>query len=268
MFDISNLRILVLNISNVCECRCKYCPNSITEYKKRTQKYKNYMTIDDIILIKDHLKSIEYSGEISITGFGEPFKNPEFLDICKELSCFDNIKIISSGIKNGKLQKNIMKEVIKIYGYNTLEISLHNKEYYTNKNIYYEIKNLNIKGVKIRNHDTEDPNNILIVNNRAGALSNTNSIRNRSCYYPFYELCIDTDGRYLMCAHNWDRYDSNINIKDINIKEYFCNYMQKYRYKLYKDDKNKDFLPCKMCNTNGKIEGYKEFSDWIKEFID
>lgn len=263
MQNINNLKVIVLNISNSCYVKCKYCPNGHNIH------HEHLFLEDKKIITKlcDYMEEIDYHNELSITGFGEPITNYLCMDICryikKRMENRIKYKFITSGIDFDGFNKDKIKELVDLFGNDVVELTVHNQEFYFNQESYYDILDFHMKGVKIRNHDTNNSNNTLKANNRGGALYVPKNKRCRACYYPFYEICIDTNGDYICCAHNWLRTGYYNNIMDMSIKEHFCNYLDIYREVLYKDN-IKDISPCKDCNTDGKLIGEEEMTEWVK----
>ena len=143
-------------------------------------------------------------------------------------------------------------------------------EGYTIQEIYGEDK------IKIRNHNPYDKDNTLIFNNRNGALYDYNEIYNtkncnpnfdKLCYYPFYEIMIDSDGKYRFCAHDWNRkIDFLKDVFNCSIEDFFINDMDIIRRNIVTNNKRMENL-CGQCDANGRLHGENNFIIFKKEGI-
>ena len=269
MFTIKDLKMVVINVSNVCNLKCPYCPNREDNFRKTNLYYGDYMSIKTIKKIKESLDKIDYKGEVSITGFGEPLLNPHICEICEIMGKYKpnlltNGTIIYDGFDNYAILKEKTHPIV----------TLHNEEAYGGK---YSLKALEgyfwllewQDGFEIRNHNTNDENNTLIANNRGGLLDDIKSTPKRHCYYPFYEIFIDIDGSYLICAHDWGRRSrmKRVDIYHMDIEEYFLDKyspVQVYREEI-KNGHRDMIIPCRLCNADGEIEGEKEYNHYCTQ---
>lgn len=269
MLTINDLKTVVINVSNVCNLKCPYCPNREDSFRKSNLYYGDYMSIKTIKKIKESLDKINYTGEVSITGFGEPLLNPHIDEILKIMEKYKpnlltNGTIIYDGKSNYALLKNASHPIV----------TLHNEEAYGGKyglialKGYFTLLELG-DDIEIRNHDTNDENNTLIANNRGGVLDDIESTPKRHCYYPFYEIFIDIDGSYLVCAHDWNRRSriKRVDIYHMDIEEYFLDKyspIQVYREEI-KNNHRDMIIPCKLCNADGEIEGEEAYNHYCTQ---
>ena len=86
------LRIIEVNLSNVCNFKCPFCPQS----KDWPIKDPKFMSLDTAKEIAKQLKSFNFQGYICTAGFGEPALNPQFMEILEAFKGF-NIVIVSNG---------------------------------------------------------------------------------------------------------------------------------------------------------------------------
>lgn len=131
------------------------------------------------------MSEINFNGYICIAGHGEPTLNPNIYSILNELKKF-NLILVTNGL--------VDVDWNKISNYAKIKISLHDD------------KNLNFIQSKLKNIDYDLRDHTvgsqeLFKNNRAGFFNEIDeNLRTRKCYYPFYEVFIDTDGYYRLCA--------------------------------------------------------------------
>ena len=277
------------------------------KYKKENSKkddhfITNFLLTKTAYKIRERLNEIKYDGLISLNGFGEPLLNPNLNDIVK---CFKGFKtnIITNGIYLTKVKNNtilatindneietiIDKDKIELIldNISTIEITLHSSLDYSlsagidNDKSYYRpfYKIQEIYGedkIKIRNHNPYDKDNTLIFNNRNGALYDYNEICNtkncnpnfdKLCYYPFYEIMIDSDGKYRFCAHDWNRkIDFLKDVFNCSIEDFFINDMDMIRRNIVTNNKRMENL-CGQCDANGRLHGENNFIIFKKEGI-
>lgn len=239
------IRIVVLNICEECQFQCPSCPRSMG-YPNR----KIYMDIKTVRKIRERLDEIHFKGMISISGMGEPGLHPDLLEICSILYPYP-IKIITNGFSDADY------EHISLYA--NIYISIHNTMHFP----YLKKKFADIN-VVFRNHDIMSDRCELIQTNRGGWIDK-NTIDN-SCYFPFYKICIDYDGSYLLCPDDWNRNSkkSDINIYTTDIKTYFCDYLKPVKQVLLSEGRIKK--PCSQCSANGILMGDKIIEEYLCRF--
>lgn len=258
MYDISCLRYIVISICDICNQKCTMCPHSIDEWSLSNT---DIMTIDTVKKLKERLDEIHYKGIVSISGMGEPLLNPDIKEILDILSRDKEytLHIVTNGIclleKDNDLIYYLINKCDKI------SISIHDMKNYYDK--FKEYKNLSNK-IELRNHDINDSNSTIYATNRGGTLSR-NSIRKRKCYYPYYEICIDCLGRYLLCAHDFNKKSliKDYDIYNIGIDEYFLDKMKYRKEEMYTTD-IQCFEPCIYCDCNGLMDGKEEYDKFVE----
>ena len=112
----------------------------------------------------------------------------------------------------------------------------------------------------------------LILSNRAGSvifsdlpLEPLDEPLTRKCFFPFYKMMIDYDGRVLLCSHDWVK---NLHGGDLNlqgIEEIWTGRtMQRVRQCLSVG--NRSFKPCAGCDVDGTLNGRSAFDNWLDAF--
>ena len=113
----------------------------------------------------------------------------------------------------------------------------------------------------------------LKLNNRSGVIDwigfedhDIEKLKGTPCYYPFYKLFIDWDGKALFCSNDWGKeiIVGNL-VKEKLFDVWFSDKMYEIRKKLSVGDRN--FSPCKSCSVNGQLFGKKSF-DLINEYYE
>lgn len=243
--DIDCLRIIELNLSNVCNLRCPFCPQS-RGWKNNTL---NFMSLETAKIISEQLNDINFKGYICTAGFGEPSLNPQWKEI---LNMFSNFNIVV--VSNGQAPKEDWEDITKIA---QIKISVHDWE---NIEKYKEkFKNTN---AWFRNHDAINPK--MNIYNRGGYLWEPKERTERICNLPFYKIFIDSDGSYLSCEADWQRKSGNssFNVKSITIKEFFINNLRDTRKRMLSKGGRQNLESCKFCDIQGDLTGLKFREYW------
>ena len=244
------LRAITIDIANICNMHCPFCPIG-NGWKS---KYPNFISLQTIQLLKKQLDEIKYKNNIVLAGKGEPTLHPKFIEILRLLS---NYKLIL--ITNGSIKDNEYWKIVSSYC-NCIKVSCHEWEKLND----YKFRFSNIKNVIFRNHDVKTPE--LTITNRGGVLQHFSNIAlDTCCNYPFYHLTIQTDGTYEYCNQNWneDAVHTMKQLADVNIADYFCNYMDEIRKNLA-ENRRQCCKYCKNCSCNGSLIGQKFVDFWKK----
>ena len=129
-YDINCLRYIVLNICNMCNCRCRICPQSLEPYR---ENHKNeIMDVDTAWILKKRLDGINYKGIVSISGMGEPTLNIYLKEILKILSKNREYKlwIVTNGLRLLGEDKYILNVLLEYC--DRIDISIHDMDKYYN----------------------------------------------------------------------------------------------------------------------------------------
>lgn len=256
--------IIEFSLTELCNRKCKFCPRYNPKiYPNRDE----HMEIDLYKKIFKELNELGYKDTISYSGFGEPMlykhmdeaieiarkycpdseicmnTNGDFLDVEKTRMYIDEgLSVLKISLYDGSEKVAPFKEMIKKAGLNEDQ---------------YELR------VRFL---SEDDNFGLILSNRGGTVDDNlcpaldEPLKNR-CYYPFYMIYIDYDGKVLICSHDWFK---KLVVGDLNkqtIMEIWNSYkMNEIRSRLEKKDRN--FEPCNVCNVNGTMYGQKKYESW------
>ena len=241
--QIDCLRIIELNISNICNLKCPFCPQS-----KDWNPSRDFMSLDTVIEISKQLKDFNYQGYICIAGFGEPSMNKNLLNILKVLKDFHLVLVT-----NGSLNKEELEEISSLA---QIKVSVHNikqidffKEKFKNTNAWF------------RNHDIVNPE--MNIYNRGGYLWKPKERIIRPCNFPFYKLFIDVDGYYLRCEADWSHRSKKINnIFNTPIKKFFVEELEEDRKLMLSPEGRQSFSSCKDCDIQGTLTGQKFIDFW------
>jgi len=205
------------------------------------------MSLDTLDIFLQRCKEENYLEEIHFTGFGESLCHPNIEEI---LSLLKNKKLPNfiNLTTNGDLFKKIHPSKLYENGITHITVSCYDGqeqyEYFNNtlketSNSYY-IRKL------WKNYISE--NNFL---DRTHKSLNTSG----SCFFPFYKMFIDYDGRVLLCSNDWFRQTNfNLNIINFSLQEiWYSNQLSQYRQQLLQSKRLSS--PCSTCNVNGTLIG-------------
>lgn len=250
-------RILELNVSNLCNFKCPFCPQSFG-FNPSTK----FMDIEVIKKVPEQLNNVlndKFKGFVCLAGFGEPTLHPQFMDILKLLKDF-KVQLVTNGSYNSDLWEYISNNYPNVL----LKVSVHEWDKFEE----YKERFKNCKRVVFRNHDMKKPNMNLY--NRAGNVPLNEKPTTRMCNYPFYKLMIDIDGSYLCCEADWTGSSkTNNNVFNLDITDYFLNILSKNRIEMLKEGGRQNItsnICCKKCSINGMLCGSK-FVDYFKNLI-
>lgn len=243
------LRIIELNLSNICNLRCPFCPQS----KGWKNNKVDFMDVETAQLIAEQLKSFNFKGYICTAGFGEPSLNPNWKEILHLFSDF-NIVVVSNGQapqEDWEDITNIAQIKISVHDWNNIE---KYKEKFKNTNAWF------------RNHDVIKPK--MNIYNRGGFLWEPKEVTSRVCNLPFYKIFIDCDGSYLSCEADWNRKsgDEKFNIRDIPIEKFFTETLMGRRILMLGKAGRQNLPACQYCDIQGDLTG-KKFKKYWEERI-
>ncbi len=248
-----------LSLIDVCNRSCSFCPKSDASIAPDTHQMMNRKIIDKI---HDDLKEIDYKGSIALCGYGEPLLHKDINYITQKLSKVASVEIITNGdVLSSKLLQNLYlskasKVVISMYD------GPEQIEKFTKM-----AKNANVPEEMIILRDRwygDDKDFGVKLTNRSGTIKSGNQVSlgtYSKCYYPSYQFLIDWNGNVFLCPQDWQRRHAMGNVMQESIFDVWIGkIMTKYRKNLLKGKRCDS--PCKECNADGTLLGYKHAKIW------
>ena len=248
-----------LSLIDVCNRKCVFCPKSNEDVAPDTYQQMSRAIIDKI---HDQLAEINFSGTLSLCGYGEPLLHKDINYIVKKLSNIGKVEIITNGdpLTSKKLQELYLakasKVVVSMYdGPEQIEkfekISLQAnvpKEILILRDRWYD--KYNDFGVKLTN--------------RAGTIIEGEQEKlgkYKKCFYPTYQFLIDWNGSVFLCPQDWQRRVSMGNMMQETLFEIWTGkIISKFRKNLVLG--NRCDNPCSKCNADGTLLGVNHAKKW------
>jgi len=251
---IEALRSIEINLTDACNRSCVFCPQSVRAWSKKGAQFSAELAAH----LNTSLRNIDYNGQISLTGFGEPALHRNLPDIARIISNGVELGWLEVNTNGDMLTRNLGLELIDA-GVTHFTISLYDadtsdtfRERFADQRVELSFKHY------------YNPENTSMFINRVEQASGIEPLRiTRRCNYPFYRLMIDVDGSVLMCSNDWNRSTNMGNITEETLEEIWLNdKFSQYREMLHNG--LRDVSPCEGCNINGLVYGeqsYKQFYD-------
>lgn len=248
-----------LSLIDVCNRSCSFCPKSDASVAPDTHQMMNRKIIDKI---HDDLKEIGYRGSIALCGYGEPLLHKDINYITQKLSKVASVEVITNGdVLSSKLLQNLyLSKVSKVV------ISMYDGPEQIEK-FTKMARNANVPEEMIILRDRwygDDKDFGVKLTNRSGTIKSGNQVSlgtYSNCYYPSYQFLIDWNGNVFLCPQDWQRRHAMGNIMQESIFEVWTGkIMTKYRKNLLKGKRCDS--PCKECNADGTLLGYKHAKIW------
>ena len=272
--DIPLFSFIELNINEICNRVCPFCPRSNPE------QYPNqniHMSVELAKNIAEQLADINFTGIVNISGTGEPLLTKHVVDIVKQFGDKGiHIEIVTNGDmlvskKGSKLIKDLYSAglcqfVVSMYDgpeqideFNTLFASCDiDKGSYSLRDRWYD--------------ESEDYG--LLYTNRAGNIGfeHLSDISKQklmksgksACFYTHYSMMIDWNGDALLCCQ--DMYNRTVNfgnVKDKSLVDIWTDAkLTEFRNKLKNGERS--LSPCSNCNANGQVFGINHMQAWGK----
>tara|TARA_X000000950_G_C13902180_1_gene655340 strand:+ start:1795 stop:2661 length:867 start_codon:yes stop_codon:yes gene_type:complete len=248
-----------LSLIDVCNRKCVFCPKANEDIAPDTYQSMSRMMIDKI---HDQLSEINFSGTVSLCGYGEPLLHKDINYIVEKLSKISKVEIITNGdvLTSKKLQALYLSKVSKVL------VSMYDgpeqiekfekiareanvpKETFILRDRWYD--KYNDFGVKLTN--------------RAGTISEGNQDeinKYKKCFYPTYQFLIDWNGNIYLCPQDWQRRMPMGNMLQETILEIWTGkIISKFRKNLIKG--NRCDKPCTKCNADGTLLGKNHAEKW------
>ena len=255
------LRTIELNISELCNRVCSFCPRSDpTVYSNQ----KLFMSTLTGLELGNQLAECGFDGEIHITGFGEPMTHPNIFELLLSINKHWNrhIEITTNGDRleskptliSQLFDSGIRRLTIDSYDGEAQYIRYHDMMQSYPKQLW-----------RIRNH-YDDPNknkdelmSEYNFNNRAGNSSKAETNQNK-CYLPFYKTMIDWNGDLVLCCNDWQRSAGKFgNIKETSLRDlWMSDAIVNIRRQLSQGVRKGP--ACGSCNIGGMAFGEKSFT--------
>ena len=243
---------LAVNIVNVCNRKCNFCPYH-SKYLKKTvhntwfrkqPEYINYVKFANFIKKLGSFREMIKS--IAITGKGEPLKHPDILNFCQLLnfhklpfSITTNGDYVTDKILYNLLSFKYLTGIrVSLYDTESIETWIERREKY-NKISLFNQTGIEVDGIQtgytVQNEGTED---------FCTMPKDFNKIE--YCKAPFSFLTINTDGSVVPCYS----YHEIGNINDSFLKLWNGKKIRKYRKDAMKMQCT--MSDCKNCGINIK----------------
>ena len=268
---LNSLVVIEINLTELCNRKCVFCPRVDPEIFPNRNLH---MSLELSEKIASNLKKINYQGRLSFSGFGEPFLTKNFFDHLKTYKKFLINNNLETNTNGDKLTPEIIKKAFDS-GLTNLYINAYDGEHQISK--FEElIKKSGVNKSKffIRPHwEGYQKDWGLFLNNRSGMITNNEneylkpleSQVARKCYYPFYKMFIDFNGKVLFCSNDWGRVNIIGDLNSETIEDiWMSEELNFFRRKLSKMDRSNK--PCNTCSINGTLHGEKSY-EILKSFF-
>lgn len=253
------------SITDLCNRTCVFCPRFDSNvYPNNNEE----ISLELYEKIMSELASYDWQGGIVYSAFGEPLLHTQLIDLVlltKRYLPDSFLEVVSNGDKLN------VKKAKALYGagLDMLKISLYDgpEQIPIFENMRKKL-NVDEKHFVLRYRFDKDEDYGLILSNRGGSVTapelNIKKIkipRKKNCFFPFYKLLVDYDGRVLLCSHDWVKKLSAGDLNKQNVYEVWTSKTMKFaRNRLQNKDRN--FGPCAKCDVDGTLSGSSEFQRW------
>lgn len=252
------LTTVEINPTELCNRTCSFCPRSNPKIYPNENKHMPLWVAAK--LIRDLLRC-DYTGEIHITGFGEPLLHKNISELIHICSVF-HTQVITNGDK--LLLNNPSYRELVSAGLSTLIVDC-----YDGKEQIEEVKNHLRKcpiTVRIRDHYDDGSNRFVEYNytNRGGIMYSTEPLQ-KPCHLPAYKAFVDWDGTVRLCCNDWQRNHHLGNVMAMSfdkiwnapkVVEMRRNILQGKRFM---------YETCKHCDINGEQIGEDSKNLWLSQ---
>lgn len=246
----TSLEAIILNVSDVCNRTCAFCPRSHGYHVP--EGHEKFMPLEVVDELSRQVNG-KFKGAYSFSGFGEPLFHPQLEEILKKLNATTGRTTI---VTNGYNPERIAKLEA-----NSIDISLYSKE----DDEFFSRFQREIKSPVYLKRQYKKGNTFF--NNRAGNAGPVDRSVNKCCYITFMKLTIDTNGDILQCCSDWKREHVLGNIFKDNIWDVWVDGLYEERMHMLANERGKCQL-CGKCNSPGDLYGveFKEF--WEKYYAE
>jgi radical SAM protein with 4Fe4S-binding SPASM domain len=256
---IKSLVSVEFNTTELCNRKCVFCPRvDENVYPNR----KLHMALTTIDKITRDLKDIDFSGKISLSGFGEFLLHPNYIEIIKTIRKNLPDNIIEANTNGDRLTEEKIKEIYDA-GLSSLYVNLYDSVEQIN---YFNVlfRNIDNSRYVLREHYNSDNTFNLYLNNRSGNIQSkiigtVDKPLIKECHMPFFKAMIDYNGDLILCQNDWGRKFIVGSLLDNHIKDLWLGEkMKQIREKLINKDRSSS--PCNKCNVIGTLTGEKSFN--------
>ena len=257
--DIPKPTWVELSLIDVCNRKCVFCPKSNEDIAPDTYQQMSRQIIDKI---HDQLSEMNFSGTISLCGYGEPLLHKDINYIVKKLSNISKVEVITNGdpLTPKKLQDLYLSKVSKVLVsmYDGPEQIEKFEKISRQANVPKEILIL-----RDRWYDKYNDFGVKLTN-RAGTIIEGEQEKlgkYKKCYYPTYQFLIDWNGSVFLCPQDWQRRVSMGNMMQENLfKIWTGKIISKFRKNLVQGKRCDN--PCTKCNADGTLLGVNHAKKW------
>ena len=259
--DIPKPTWVELSLIDVCNRKCIFCPKSNEDIAPDTFQKMNRNIIDKI---HDHLLEIEFTGTISLCGYGEPLLHKDIGYIAEKLSKVSKVEVVTNGdvLNPKKMQELYLSKASKVL------VSMYDGPEQIEKfNKMTKQANVPEDFIILRDRWYDKYNDFGVkLTNRAGTIEvgDQSEVKlNKDCFYPTYQFLIDWNGDIFLCPQDWQRRVTMGNIMQEHFFEIWTGKnISKFRKNLL--DGKRCASPCKECNAEGTILGKNHAIEWKK----
>lgn len=258
--------------NDLCNRRCIFCPRVDPALFPNNNAHLSFELFRKVM---QELKIIDYCGRISFSGFCEPLLTRDlerYIAEGKRACPKMTIEISSNG---DVLTKERLRNLFES-GLDNIRVSLYEGPQQDEK--YMEMKEelkLNDKQFILRRRYLPPEQSYgLTISNRAGALTLINEKMKvealkeplrQPCYYPFYKMMVEYDGKVMICSNDWLK---KLIVGDLNEQSVFAVWNSREfnnaRRKLMQS--NREFDPCNLCDVNGLYNGQRHYEAWLEYY--
>lgn len=251
-----HIKVVELNITELCSRRCHFCPRHNSKLYKNQNLHMSRETFEYIV---NGLQLSEYNGDICISGFSEPMMAKNIMYGLGLLSSKWKTKLITNC---DFITVDVLKELNK-FNLEEIKFDLYDSEIQYEK-LLEMISDSNYLGkFNIRKVYEKKIENLNFYN-RGGSAANVKSScgidPDRICNIPFYKVMIDWNGNYLLCHSDWHRQSeiskSNLNVKNYTLEQYLSSSQFNSFMDRMKKTKRRGLNPCETCDICGTLDGY------------
>ena len=200
--DLPGLATIELNISELCNRTCSFCPRHDPKLYPNQKNFMSLVTVNELV---KQIDQSDWHGNVHISGFGEPHTHPELLNIVKILK--SSSKVYLEITTNGdRLVDKDVDELIELFdnGLDVINVDCYDskEQYATRKETLekigatYNIRNYIDLGIQKAVSDYG-------FTNRGGSLGEVSA--SGICHLPFYKTLIDWNGDIVLCCSDWHR---------------------------------------------------------------